>query len=379
MYKKIIGAMVAVSMVIGGTSVMASPGKDLRILPIIVNGHKVQFPDTEPYIDTNGRTMVPVRFVSEKLGGDVTWDVATKTVGIKYKGKNITLPVGSKTVSIDSTMIELDTAAEMFEGRTMVPLRFVSEAMESKVSFDQAAHSVLVSDTAFIAKVAAGTVKVTPWGRQLSGEASTEWNKLSDLPSYFYNIKPIKGARTNKNFMSQNNEYTEKKYMDMWSEEIRQYYATQLNIDYRTISETTFTNSIISHMVDRGSYYTAMDKEVISGYVKWVKKNKVIAKGYADPEISMVRSENGRTIVKTYFKFMIINATDSAQTFIDNYDVSPSSDSFKLKLGVWYGGYSDVGVDSNFGNMQYANTKMTSGENMFVKGRYKYSILTTTN
>ncbi|WP_138755371.1 copper amine oxidase N-terminal domain-containing protein [Paenibacillus sinopodophylli] len=378
MYKKIIGAMVAVSMVVGGTSVMASPGKDLRILPIIVNGHKVQFPDTEPYIDTNGRTMVPVRFVSEKLGGDVTWDVATKTVGIKYKGKNITLPVGSKTVSIDSTMIELDTTAEMYEGRTMVPLRFVSEAMESKVSFDQGAHSVLVSDAAFIAKVAAGTVKVTPWGRQLSGEASTEWNKLSDLPNSFYNVKKgDKDVMTNKEYMSMKNEFTEKKWMDSWAEEIRQYYSTQLNVDYRTITEAGFAKAIMNNMPDRGEYFNDQSSAGIKEYVRWVKKNKVIAKGYADPEISMVRRAYGKEFVRTYFKFMIISATDTSQTFQDNYNVTLASDSFKLQKGVWYGGYSDVSVSSNYANMQYANYKVLSTENMFTKGRYEYSILTT--
>ncbi|WP_138756577.1 copper amine oxidase N-terminal domain-containing protein [Paenibacillus sinopodophylli] len=375
MYKKIIGAMVAVSMVVGGTSVMASPGKDLRILPIIVNGHKVQFPDTEPYIDTNGRTMVPVRFVSEKLGGDVTWDVATKTVGIKYKGQNITLPVGSKTVSIDSTMIELDTAAEMYEGRTMVPLRFVSEAMESKVSFDQGAHSVLVSDDAFLSKVKSGSIKLDDWGRQLNGEVSTEWNKLSDLPSSFYNIKKMDSYISNKEYFAMGGESRNKKYIDQWSEHVRQYYATMLNVNYKTINTAIFAKSLVSNMVDRGDYYRAEATRGFEEFAEWAKKNKLVTKGYADPENSMIRYENGWTVMRTYFKFMVVSAEDSSQTFMDNYDVSSSSDSYKLKLGVWYGGYSDVALSSNLGNRQWTNTRLSSTESMFKKGRYSYSIL----
>ncbi|MDQ0885083.1 archaellum component FlaF (FlaF/FlaG flagellin family) [Paenibacillus sp. V4I9] len=56
------------------TVTFASQSSDLRMIPVIVNGQKVKFPDTEPYIDGNGSTMVPVRFVSEVLSSEVVWD-----------------------------------------------------------------------------------------------------------------------------------------------------------------------------------------------------------------------------------------------------------------------------------------------------------------
>ncbi|RED63008.1 copper amine oxidase N-terminal domain-containing protein [Cohnella lupini] len=347
MYKRIIGVVIAVSVVIGGTSIFASPGKDLRMLPIIVNGQKVRFPDTEPYVDTNGRTMVPVRFVSEKLGGEVEWEGKTQTVVINYKDKVISLPVGSTTVSVDDTTIELDTAAEIYEGRTMVPLRFVSEAMESTVEFDKDAYSVLVTDAAYAAKVASGEVKVNEWGRELSNEVSEDWNKLSDVPSEFYNVKNVAISKlSNKEFMSDGSEFTEKQYIDQWSEHIRQYYAAQLNINYKTINSSAFVSSLMSNMHDRGDYYNAETGRAIEDYVSWVKKNKVVTKGYADPESSLVRYENARVIMRTYFKFMIISATDTAQTFMDNYAPTTSSDSFKLKTGVWYGRVNPRIMDS---------------------------------
>ena len=74
MFKKTIATLVAATVIFGGVMsipAMAAPGKDLHILPVIVNGQKVKFPDTEPYINTDGRTMVPVRFVSEMLGAEV--------------------------------------------------------------------------------------------------------------------------------------------------------------------------------------------------------------------------------------------------------------------------------------------------------------------
>ena len=79
--------------------------------------------------------------------------------------------------------------------------------------------------------------------------------------------------------------------------------------------------------------------------------------------------------MRTHFKFMIISATDSAQTFMDNYDVTKNSDSFKLTKNVWYDGYSDVYIATNSANNQWEHYGLYSLENMFMKGLYTYEIL----
>ena len=56
-------------------------------LRVVVNGNRVNFPDAEPFIDDNGRTQVPVRFVSEALGAEVSWEGSTKTVTISREMK----------------------------------------------------------------------------------------------------------------------------------------------------------------------------------------------------------------------------------------------------------------------------------------------------
>ncbi|QGQ98816.1 hypothetical protein EHS13_30030 [Paenibacillus psychroresistens] len=74
MLKKTIATAVVLAVISSTTSLAATelpaPVKGQMMIPVIVNGLKVLFPDTEPFIDDNGRTMVPVRFVSEKLGGE---------------------------------------------------------------------------------------------------------------------------------------------------------------------------------------------------------------------------------------------------------------------------------------------------------------------
>lgn len=114
---------------------------------------------------------------------------------------------------------------------------------------------------------------------------------------------------------------------------------------------------------------------MFKNYVAWVKKNKVIAKGYADPELSALYRAGDLIWIPTRFKFMILSAEDTAQTFEDNYDVSDVADSFKLKKGVWYDGYSEVSMTTNVANTYWGEYYgIRHGENMFYKDSYFYDI-----
>jgi cyclophilin family peptidyl-prolyl cis-trans isomerase len=125
------------------------------VVQVVVNGNPVAFPDTKPFINQDGRTMVPVRFISEELGAGVTWDAAERVVNIAYKGKTILIPINEKAAYVDNMQIELDTEAVIAEGRTMVPLRFVSEALGAKVLWSGAASTVRISTSDIIVTAAA--------------------------------------------------------------------------------------------------------------------------------------------------------------------------------------------------------------------------------
>jgi len=113
---------------------------------IIVNGDTVAFPDAQPYINEDNRTMVPVRFISQQLGGEVSWDEAAQTVNIKYYQLAISIPIGDKYAYLAGKKIELDTSAVIKDNRTMVPLRFVSEALGAKVLYNSTYSSVRISN-----------------------------------------------------------------------------------------------------------------------------------------------------------------------------------------------------------------------------------------
>lgn len=99
-----------------------------------------------PYIAaSSGRTMVPVRFVSEALGATVAWEAATRTVRIADGGKTIVLTIDSRQVTVDGVLQQLDAPAVLRPGATYVPLRMVSEALGAAVKYDAASKQISIS------------------------------------------------------------------------------------------------------------------------------------------------------------------------------------------------------------------------------------------
>jgi len=90
--------------------------------------------ETAPYTK-NGRTMVPVRIISERFGAEVGWDGEKQEVSIKKEDKEIVLTIGSEVAYVNGKALVLDAAPEEIGGRTMVPIRFISENLGMKVKY----------------------------------------------------------------------------------------------------------------------------------------------------------------------------------------------------------------------------------------------------
>lgn len=116
-----------------------------------VNGYLVDFPDEKPYIDANKRTLIPVRFVAEQLGATVTWDSTLRAAVISKDGTTMTIPIGSKDMSVVSgskkSTVTMDTEAVLINhSRTMVPIRFVATALGAWVSYSSYYSTVQIYD-----------------------------------------------------------------------------------------------------------------------------------------------------------------------------------------------------------------------------------------
>lgn len=92
--------------------------------------------DTTPVINSDDRTLVPVRFVAEALGAQVNWNADDQTVTIIKDGKTVVMTIGQKDYSLDGKAMTMDTAPVInSDNRTMVPVRFVAEALGASVDY----------------------------------------------------------------------------------------------------------------------------------------------------------------------------------------------------------------------------------------------------
>ncbi|MBY0084777.1 copper amine oxidase N-terminal domain-containing protein [Brevibacillus brevis] len=109
------------------------------------NKKQIAFPDQAPII-TQGRTLVPIRPIAESLGFEVKWNEQTRTVTINKGKDNIRLVVTQKIANKNGQTINLDVPAQIVNKRTVVPVRFIAEALSYKVEWDPKTQTVLIAD-----------------------------------------------------------------------------------------------------------------------------------------------------------------------------------------------------------------------------------------
>jgi hypothetical protein len=114
-----------------------------------VNHRQVAFPRTAP-AQFDGRVFIPLRAVVEALGAQVRWDAGSQTVHGTRGSREFALPIGSHSATVNGKSMSLDAPARLISGNTMVPLRFVAEALGAEVGWDGSEQRVsidLASDT----------------------------------------------------------------------------------------------------------------------------------------------------------------------------------------------------------------------------------------
>lgn len=111
-----------------------------------VDGWEITF-DAPPVIE-NGRTLVPFRAIAEALGARVNWEEKSKTVTMIKGNVTVKLVIGDTTALKNTEKITLEAPAKIINNRTMVPLRFVSEALGANVQWDPASRLIGISKPA---------------------------------------------------------------------------------------------------------------------------------------------------------------------------------------------------------------------------------------
>ena len=87
--------------------------------------------DVAPYIK-DGRTMLPIRYVAEALGMSVTWDAKTRTVIIQDMFYKVEIPVDTNKIIVNGVEHISDVKPEIVHGRTMLPIANIARALGLK-------------------------------------------------------------------------------------------------------------------------------------------------------------------------------------------------------------------------------------------------------
>lgn len=112
-------------------------------ISVYLDGERVEF-DVLPQI-IDGRTMVPIRAIFEKMGAEVLWDNDTATA-VCTKGDTIVkMTVNSTDMYINDKPVIMDVSPTVIDGRCLTPARYVAEAFGAEVMWDQEANRVVIS------------------------------------------------------------------------------------------------------------------------------------------------------------------------------------------------------------------------------------------
>lgn len=169
--------LISMVMLAGGFALPAF-AQEQQEIPVVIDGLPVNF-DVQPVIQ-NGRTLVPFRTIAEALNVKVTWDGTTQTVNAADGKTSIRLQIGNKTAYRNESPIPLDVPPQIRGGRTLIPLRFFSEAFNCKVDWDSSLNGVRITsppkEMAVIGFYALGDSKTSSW-TNLFGKPYPETDK----------------------------------------------------------------------------------------------------------------------------------------------------------------------------------------------------------
>ncbi len=137
--------LISVFLLLLGAFVLASALPAYAEIRVLINNRQIYF--EVPPAQINGRTMVPLRGVFEALGAEVRWNSSQRRVYAKRSSTEIELAVGDRNALVNRRTIYLDVPPMMLQGRVMVPLRFIAESLGSEVKWLSSTQTVEISDS----------------------------------------------------------------------------------------------------------------------------------------------------------------------------------------------------------------------------------------
>jgi Predicted glycosyl hydrolase len=191
--RRILPAFLMALILIAGQPLIA-PAQTQENVSVSIDGLPLDL-DVSPVIQ-NSRTMVPFRAIAEAMNLEVSWDNQTRTVNATNGNTTVRLQIDNPTAYHDNTPITLDAAPLIVGGRTMIPLRFFSEAFNCRVDWNSTTNQVSIitppKAMTVIGFYALGDSKTSSWtnlfGQTYPVAAAGNTDILSELALGWYSI-----------------------------------------------------------------------------------------------------------------------------------------------------------------------------------------------
>lgn len=128
--------------VLAAAALVSVPAVGEADISVLVNGKAINF-DVPPQI-IDGRTLVPLRAIFEALGAEVNWNGETRTVTAQRDDTQISMTIGNNVMKVDSREIVLDVPPQIIGDRTLVPARAAAEGFGAEVGWDGETRTVTI-------------------------------------------------------------------------------------------------------------------------------------------------------------------------------------------------------------------------------------------
>ncbi len=143
---------------------------------VFVNGDYVDF--DQPPLVIEGRTLIPIRAVSEKLGILVKWDAVTQTTTLNKNQTELVLKTDQKSVKgSNGSVLNLDVPPRIYGGRTLLPLRVVVETFGYEINYNAQDETVLIEEQG---------IQFVPKAMDTQPRSHWRWAQISSVQQFLY-------------------------------------------------------------------------------------------------------------------------------------------------------------------------------------------------
>lgn len=139
--KKWLALLLALSMCLPVTSITAFA--ESKYIKVEVEGESVQF--DQPPIIIDGRTLIPIRAVGEKIGATIKWDDRTRTTTVSKDNTTLSLQIDNQLMQVNGeSPVYLDVPPQIYGGRTLLPIRAIVENLGYGVLWNETEQTLSI-------------------------------------------------------------------------------------------------------------------------------------------------------------------------------------------------------------------------------------------